>query len=46
MNEVDLIDEILIPCHGIRECRIGHAVSEEMSIMIQDHDMVQTSTIV
>ncbi len=43
MNEVDFIDEIFIPCHGIRECRIGHAVSEEISIMIKHHGMVQTS---
>lgn len=46
MNEVDFIDEILIPCHGIRECRIGHTVSEEKSIMIHHHEMVQTAAIV
>lgn len=45
MNEVDFIDEILIPCHGVRECRIGRAVSVEISIMIQNHDVVPTSTI-
>lgn len=46
MNEVDFIDEILIPCHGIRECRVGHAVSEEIYIMIEHHEMVQTAAIV
>lgn len=45
MNEVAFIDEILIPCHSIRECRIGHAVSEEISIMIQHHGMGQTAAI-
>lgn len=44
MNEVDFIDEIFIPCHGIRECRIGYAVSvsvsEEISIMVQTDAIV------
>lgn len=45
MNEVDFIHEILIPCHGIKECRVGHAISEEISIMIEHHEMAQTVAI-
>lgn len=44
MNEVDFIDEILIPCHGIRECRLAHAASEE--VVIEHHELVQTAAIV
>lgn len=46
MNEVNFIDEIFIPCHSIRECRMGHAVAEEISIMIKHSGMLQTAAIV
>lgn len=42
---MDFIDEILIPCHGISGCRIGHALSEEISITIQNHDTLLTFSI-
>lgn len=42
---MDFIDEALIPCHGIRESRIGHALSEKY-IMILNDDMMKTSAIV
>lgn len=42
---MDFIDEILIPCHGISGCRIGHALSEEVSIRMHNHHTLLTFSI-